>query len=55
MAVPRNRHSNSRKKLKRTHRKDRVIVSLSTCKECGASKLPHRVCSVCGSYKGRKV
>ncbi len=27
----------------------------STCPQCGAPKLPHRVCGQCGSYKGRTV
>lgn len=25
------------------------------CDNCGASKLPHRVCSSCGYYKGKQV
>ncbi len=28
---------------------------LSTCKNCGAKKLAHRVCPVCGYYKGKQV
>lgn len=26
-----------------------------TCPQCGAPKLPHRVCPTCGTYKGRQV
>ena len=29
--------------------------SLSTCPQCGAAKLPHRVCGECGHYRGRRV
>ncbi len=25
------------------------------CDNCGASKLPHRVCKTCGYYKGKQV
>lgn len=28
---------------------------ISTCKNCGAKKLSHRVCPVCGYYKGKQV
>ena len=28
---------------------------VSVCKNCGAKKLSHRVCPVCGYYKGKQV
>lgn len=28
---------------------------ISTCKNCWAKKLSHRVCPVCGYYKGKQV
>lgn len=28
---------------------------ISVCKNCGAKKLSHRVCPVCGYYKGKQV
>ncbi len=28
---------------------------VSICKNCGAKKLSHRVCPVCGYYKGKQV
>lgn len=54
MANPKRRHSNMRTRLRRTH--DALkITSLSTCKQCGASILPHRICSHCGYYKGKQT
>jgi large subunit ribosomal protein L32 len=52
MANPKRKHSNMRTRLRRTH--DALAVrSLSTCKQCGALVLPHRICGYCGYYKGR--
>ena len=31
------------------------MVSLSTCTNCGESKLAHRVCKACGYYNGKQV
>ncbi len=28
---------------------------LSICPQCGEKKLPHRVCSACGTYKGEQL
>ena len=53
MAVPKKRTSRSRKGMRRSH--DHVAVPNVVYCECGEPTLPHRVCSVCGSYKGRQV
>ncbi len=29
--------------------------NLKACSNCGAKKIPHRVCLECGFYKGKKV
>ena len=52
MAVPRRRHSKARVRRARTHKKLAASV-LITCEQCGASKVSHRVCPTCGTYKGR--
>lgn len=54
MPNPKRRHSNSRTRLRRTHDVLK-LKSLSTCSNCNASILPHRICPECGHYKGRQV
>lgn len=54
MALPKKRKSHSRTRTRRAH--DALTgPSISKCPECGEPKLPHRLCSGCGSYKGRSV
>lgn len=54
MANPKRRHSNTRSRLRRAH--DFLkLKSLSTCPQCKAAALPHRVCPSCGFYRGRQV
>ena len=54
MALPKRRHSHARTRKRRAH--DALTKpTIATCAECGEPKLPHRLCSGCGSYKGRTV
>ncbi len=54
MALPKRRHSNERTRKRRTH--DALTSpNLSKCSNCGALKMPHRVCSACGYYNGVQV
>lgn len=52
MPNPRRRHGKARRDRSRTHVK---IASRQTvkCSNCGATKIPHRICAECGQYKGR--
>lgn len=43
-----------RKRLRRTHYKISANT-LTKCPKCGADVRPHRVCPVCGTYKGKEV
>lgn len=54
MAVPRNRLSNARKNSKRSHHAKKP-KTFSKCPNCSAAKLPHVICSACGSYASRIV
>ncbi|HDP16300.1 MAG TPA: 50S ribosomal protein L32 [Candidatus Omnitrophica bacterium] len=54
MPLPKRRHSSSRQAKRRGAQKIHVPNS-SICPNCKSPKLPHRVCGVCGFYKGRQV
>ena len=54
MAVPKGKTSRSKRDKRRAH--DALPTpARSLCPQCGATKVPHRVCGSCGSYKGREV
>ena len=54
MGLPKRRHSQTRGRKRRTHYKVSPPV-VAVCSNCNAAVLPHRVCTVCGHYKGHKV
>lgn len=54
MALQTNRHSRSRRDKRKTHYKY-VPAQTILCPNCNQPALPHRVCTVCGYYKGRQV
>ena len=52
MPHPKRKISKSRRDKRRTH--DKAVAStLSTCSNCGAPVLYHRVCGECGYYRGK--
>lgn len=54
MPLPKRRHSSSRQGKRRGEQKV-AVPSISVCPNCKSPKLPHRVCGVCGYYKGKQV
>ncbi|WP_201456296.1 50S ribosomal protein L32 [Chlamydia sp. 17-3921] len=54
MAVPRNRHSNSRKNIRRSHHAKKPR-NTAVCSNCKQAFLPHTICSSCGFYDGKSV
>ena len=52
MPNPKRKISKSRGRKRRTHYKA-VAPTLSTCSNCGAPTLYHRVCGECGYYRGK--
>jgi len=54
MAVPKQRHTKSRRNKRRMH----IFIktpSLTKCSKCGKFVLPHTICWNCGFYKGKEV
>lgn len=54
MAVPKQRHTKSRRNKRRMH----IVIDpppLTACPKCGKFVLPHTICWNCGYYKGREV
>ncbi|MBN4066790.1 50S ribosomal protein L32 [Simkania negevensis] len=49
MAVPRNRTSNSKKNMKRSHHAKKP-KTLTACMGCGSMRRPHAICLSCGRY-----
>lgn len=54
MAVQQRRVTPSRKGMRRSHHA-LDATTLTKCKKCGKSILPHRVCDGCGFYKNKKI
>lgn len=54
MAVPKKRHTKSARNQRRANQKVKK-PSISICQMCKSPKKPHHLCSVCGTYKKRKV
>ena len=55
MAVPQQRQSKSRSRIRRAEVMKRTAPVGIPCAQCGEMKLPHIVCAACGFYKGRAV
>lgn len=56
MALPKRRHSQSRRNKRRNHQGISVSsIAIVTCSRCSAAIRPHNACSSCGFYKGRKI
>ncbi len=54
MAVPKKKTSKSKRDMRRAH--DSIVSpGLSVCPQCKETKLPHRACPSCGTYKGKDV
>ncbi len=54
MAVPKQKQSHARTAKRRAQHKLRA-TGYNACPQCHSPRLPHRVCPVCGSYKGREI
>lgn len=55
MAVPKRKVSRARRDKRRSSVWKLDMPALSKCTQCGELKMPHRVCPICGYYKGKEV
>jgi len=55
MAVPKSKVSKARRDKRRSSHWKLTPPTIVACPECGAFRLPHRVCRACGKYDGRDV
>ena len=55
MPLPKRKHSRARRDKRRSANSKIAIPSFAVCPQCGKPKLPHRVCRICGYYKGKPV
>lgn len=54
MAEPKKRLSTSRSGNRRSHLAKQSLA-LSICPKCKSHIIPHRICKVCGTYKGNDI
>jgi large subunit ribosomal protein L32 len=54
VAVPKRRMSRSNTRSRRAQWKVAPVATVA-CPQCRSAKLPHTVCPVCGTYKGRQI
>jgi large subunit ribosomal protein L32 len=54
VAVPKRRMSRSNTRSRRAQWKAQPVRTVP-CPQCREPKLPHAVCQVCGTYRGRQV
>jgi len=54
MAVPKQRHTKSRRNRRRSHLA-LVKKNLSSCSKCGEPILSHHYCANCGFYNNREI
>ncbi|MCL2088209.1 MAG: 50S ribosomal protein L32 [Oscillospiraceae bacterium] len=55
MAVPKRKTSKARRDKRRSSVWKLNVPAFSRCTGCGELKTPHRVCDVCGYYKGQEI
>ncbi|MBI5379685.1 MAG: 50S ribosomal protein L32 [Nitrospirae bacterium] len=54
MGNPKHKISRMRRDKRRTH-KQLSLPAQSICPNCQEPKLPHHICTNCGTYRGREI
>lgn len=56
MPVPKHKTAKTKSRMRRSNSYYKMDApAMSVCSNCGAIKMPHRVCDACGFYKGKQV
>jgi len=56
MANPKRKTSKSKRDMRRNNWFKKMKASeVTSCRNCGATKISHSVCPDCGFYNGRKI
>lgn len=55
MPNPKKKHTQSRRDMRRAANWRVEALNSSKCPQCGAPRLPHKVCGSCGFYNGELV
>lgn len=55
MPNPKRKHTPSRRDSRRSSNSKLTATNSSKCPQCGAARLPHRVCPSCGFYNNELI
>jgi large subunit ribosomal protein L32 len=55
MPNPKRKHTPHRRDCRRSANSKLGVPNSGECSNCGAAKLPHRVCPECGFYNGELI
>ncbi|MDR3307227.1 MAG: 50S ribosomal protein L32 [Endomicrobium sp.] len=55
MPNPKRKHTPHRRDCRRSANSKLDAPNASKCSNCGAAKMPHRVCPECGFYDGKLI
>lgn len=55
MPNPKRKHTPHRRDCRRSANSKIEALNSNTCPNCGAPKMPHRVCPSCGFYNGKLI
>lgn len=56
MPVPKHKTAKTKSRMRKAngyYKMDKPVIS--KCSNCGAIKIPHRVCPECGYYNGKQI
>jgi len=55
MPNPKRKHTRMRRDMRRSSNWKIFAANSSSCPQCGAPRIPHRICPSCGFYNGELI